>query len=146
MRQFGLEQIEQHVPGGIGEQFFREIARAQPPRANDRADGFRPRFPAHVGGRRFDARRELGLRTGRKPRKRRCDPADFLAQLAQPRGVLVRRDVGQRAGPRRDGSRHRQCRRALGIVGIDEQLRPRCRQIIVATGSISSAEAETIAA
>ena len=38
LRKLGLEQVEQHVPRRIGEQFLREEARPKPPRADHRAD------------------------------------------------------------------------------------------------------------
>ena len=98
------EQVQQHVPGGIGEQVGREILGAQPARADDRADlgGGDVRHglvrPAifHVG--RPDAGPPLDLVLLREiaPGQARQDignARDFIVEPAQAHDFGIARDV-----------------------------------------------------
>ena len=74
LRDLRLEQVEQHVPGRVGEQLLGEIAGAQPPGADDRAHASRPRLRRVAGDER--------LRVGRVPV---AGPVDSRARVAAMR-------------------------------------------------------------
>jgi hypothetical protein len=81
---------------------------------------------ADTSGRSSGRQRQIGRArgragAGRQSGERRGDPADLVAELAKPRRVAVRCDVGQavrRAGPAEGDSEYG---RALGLVAVDNQ-------------------------
>ena len=135
------EQVEQHVPGGIGEQFFVEIARAQPARADDLADGF-ARQPAGAS----PARGRLGpVSAGDAP-----GPADRRArvaairltssrQLAQARAHSVGGDVVTATGPLRDRAAPAPARRRARPRRRRRSARSRARRAARRSGRSSTA-------
>ncbi|MEO8177032.1 MAG: hypothetical protein ABI626_10290 [Sphingomicrobium sp.] len=122
LRDFRLEQVEQHVPRGVGEHALIKVARAQPPGADDRSHGVGRNLQKVARDWWLFGRWRWRRRSGRKPRQGRGDPADFVAQLAQPDGIMVGRDIRQPVGATGVGQRHRQRGRSIGFVGVDQQL------------------------
>src|SRR4029079_6383810 len=73
----GLKEVEQHVPRGIGEQLFGEIARAQASCADHRTDGFGG-YLGDIGNR----RRFSGTKRRRRPGREAGQVTTHNASLA----------------------------------------------------------------
>ena len=121
LRNFGLQQVKQHVLGRVREQFFRKETGAQAARPNDRADRFSGDLRNIRRGTPLNRPRRGG-RPRREPGERGGDATDFIAQLSQPVGISVGCDVGvARVGSARGDRNGERCC-PFGLIRIDNEL------------------------
>src|SRR6476661_8727159 len=119
LRDLGLQEIEQHIPRGVGEQLFGEEAAAEASGADDGPHGL-GRKVGKVAEPRPNLHSVRRSGTGGKARESRGDPADLIAKLAQSSGIAIGGDIRDPLAPSSDGRRQGERRNPLTFGRIDE--------------------------